>query len=66
MLRALAANTYGVYLIHLLLVVGLQAALAGADLPPLAKFAVVTLVGVPLCFLVSAGLRRLPGVRRIL
>jgi hypothetical protein len=66
LLRLLAANTYGVYLIHVLLIVGLQFAVAGADLPPLAKFAVVTLVGVPLCFLVADGLRRLPGLRRIL
>jgi hypothetical protein len=39
---------------------------AGADLPPLAKFAIVTLVGAPVCFLVSDGLQRLPGLRRIL
>ena len=66
LLRLLAANTYGVYLIHVLLIVGLQFAVADTDLPPLAKFAVVTLVGVPVCFLVGDGLRRLPGLRRVL
>ncbi len=66
LLRLMAANTYGVYLIHVLLIVGLQFAVADTNLPPLAKFAVVTLVGVPVCFLVGDGLRRLPGLRRIL
>jgi fucose 4-O-acetylase-like acetyltransferase len=64
--RALAANTYGVYVLHLLPIVGLQMAIAGAPLPPLAKFGLVGAVGVPLCFLISAGLRRLPGVGRVL
>jgi fucose 4-O-acetylase-like acetyltransferase len=66
LLPILAANTYGVYVVHLLLIIGLQFALVDAGWPPLVAFAVVTLVGVPLCFLVSAGLRRLPPVRRVL
>jgi hypothetical protein len=41
-------------------------ALAGMALPPLAKFALVTALGLPLSFLLTAGLRRLPGVRSVL
>jgi hypothetical protein len=52
--------------IHILPVVGLQFALAGVALPPLAKFALVTAVAVPVCFALAAGLRRLPGVRSVL
>jgi len=33
---------------------------------PLVKFALVSLVLVPLCFLLATGIRRLPGARRIL
>ncbi len=33
---------------------------------PLLKFALVSLILVPLCFLLAAGIRRLPGARRIL
>jgi hypothetical protein len=47
-------------------VVGLQAVLLGVSLPPLAEFALVTLIAVPLSFLLAAGLRRLPGVRAVL
>ena len=65
LLKSLAADTYIVYMIHIAVLVALQAALAGADLPPLVKFGLVTLAGVPLCFLLAAGLRRLPGLRRV-
>ncbi len=65
-LRDLAANAYAAYVLHLWPVVGLQFALAGVALPPFAKFALVTLVGVPLSFAVGALIRRLPRVGRIL
>lgn len=64
-LRALAGDTYTVYVIHIAVLVALQITLADAALPPLVKFALVTLVGVPLCFLLAAGLRRLPGVPKL-
>jgi hypothetical protein len=47
-------------------VVGLQFALEQVSLDPFIKFAAVTLTGVPLSFLLSAGLRRLPGIRAAL
>ncbi|HEU5100925.1 MAG TPA: acyltransferase family protein [Roseiflexaceae bacterium] len=64
--RELAAGSYAVYVIHVFPVVALQLALAASPLPPLAKFGVVALVAVPLCFGLAYALRRLPGVRRII
>jgi hypothetical protein len=66
-LRAMAPNAYGAYVVHVLpVVVGLQLLLAQSTLDPLGKFALVTLVGVPVSFLFSAALRRVPGVRSVL
>ncbi len=66
LVRAAAPNAYGAYVIHILPVVGLQFALAGVALPPMAKFALVTAAGVPTCFVLAAGLRRVPGVKSVL
>ena len=66
-LRMLAPNAFGAYVVHVLpVVVGLQFALTDVILDPLAKFALVTLVGVPLSFGLAAALRRVPAVRAIL
>ena len=64
--RTLAASAYTVYLIHFLIVIALQFAVAPAALPPLGAFALVTVAAVPLCFLVAGLLRRLPGLRAVL
>jgi glucans biosynthesis protein C len=66
LLRQLAASSYIVYIIHVFPVVGLQTALARSNMPPLAKFGLVSAIAVPLCFLIAYGLRKLPGVRRVL
>ena len=66
LLRLAAPAAFGAYLLHILPVVGLQTLLLGVALPPLAKFAAVTLVAVPVSFLLAAGLRRLPGARAVL
>ncbi len=65
-LRGLSANAYAAYVLHLWPVVGLQFALASVALPPFAKFALVTLVGVPLSLAVGALIRRLPRLGDIL
>jgi hypothetical protein len=66
-LQKLAPNAYGAYVIHVLpVIVGLQFALANVNIDPFSKFALVTLIGVPLSFALAAGLRRLPGVRAVL
>ena len=62
-LKWLSANAYGVYLIHLLVIVGVQLLVAPLAIGPLAKFGLVMLTGTPLCFALSATLRRLPWIR---
>jgi peptidoglycan/LPS O-acetylase OafA/YrhL len=65
LMRELAAASYAVYAIHVFPVVFLQGALLESPMPPLAKFGLVTLIAVPLCFGLGYGLRKLPGVRRV-
>ena len=65
LMRELAAASYAVYAIHIFPVVFLQGALLESPMPALAKFGLVTLIAVPLCFALGYGLRKLPGVRRV-
>jgi surface polysaccharide O-acyltransferase-like enzyme len=62
----LSGNVYGVYLVHIFIVIGLQVALLGFDWPALAKFGVVTLAALILSFALVALIRRIPGVRAVL
>jgi glucans biosynthesis protein C len=56
--KALAQSQYAAYIFHVPIIIGIQFAVAGVAAPPLAKFVVVTLVGVPLTFLISSWVRR--------
>jgi peptidoglycan/LPS O-acetylase OafA/YrhL len=62
-LDRLSAASYGVYVIHLPIVVLLQYALGSAALPAVAKFLLVAAIAVPLSFLLVMVLRRLPAAR---
>lgn len=64
--RAIAANVYGMYLVHLPVVVFLQHALVDVRMYPLIKFFLVTLAGILLSFLVSHYMRKLPCAKKIL
>jgi glucan biosynthesis protein C len=64
--RAMAGSQYAAYLFHVPVVVLVQYTVAGAAMPPLAKFLLVTAVSVPLTFLLSDWIRRPALVRRIL
>lgn len=64
--RALISAAYGAYIIHFLLVIALQFALQSAPLPPLVKFALVTVAGIAVSFALSHALRLIPGVKRVL
>lgn len=65
--KILADNSFTVYLIHVPIIVFLQYLLIDVNVHPLAKFAVVSLVGVPACFLISNYIiRKLPYVNRVL
>ena len=66
LLVAMAAASYAAYILHLMIVVGLQAGMEGVDLPALAKFAMVFTFGVLLAFGIGHLSRRVPGVRSVL
>lgn len=63
--RRLAANSYGVYLLHLPIVVALHYALGAAALGATAKWLVTAAMALPLSLLASLALRSLPAVRRV-
>jgi glucan biosynthesis protein C len=65
LLAWLEGNVYGVYIIHVFIIVPIQAALLGFNLPALVKFAIVTLIALPLSFAIVAALRRIRAVRRV-
>ena len=64
-LDSLRDNAYGMYLIHYALVSWLQYALLKTGLPAIAKGSVVFLGTLALSWSVTAALRRIPGVARI-
>lgn len=63
---ALSNNAYASYLTHVPIIVALQYLLIDATVPSLAKFAIVSLVGVPLSFIISDLIRRVPRANKIL
>jgi len=64
--RRLAANNYGVYLLHLPIVVALQYVLRGNELAGLVKWLLVGAMGLLLSLATIEFLRRVPGFRRVL
>lgn len=60
------ASVYTVYLIHPLVLVPFCLAFQPVALYPLLKFVVAVLIALPLCFLVSGFVRRIPLLNRVL
>lgn len=58
--QMLSKNAYTVYLIHILVIIAIQFLFSLVSMAPMLKFLLVTLVGVPLCFLLSYYIRKLP------
>lgn len=65
-MSALSDSVYTVYIIHLLVVVGLQFSIVSLAVSPFIKFTLVTLVGIPLCFALGYFIKKLPFTKRIL
>jgi len=65
-LDSLSANSYGIYIIHYLVVVWLQYALLRIELPAVAKGAIVFFGGLVLCWGSIAALRQIRTVARII
>ena len=65
--RIITKNTYTVYIIHAPVIVFLSYYLRNIALIPILKFFLVSLIGIPLCFLISHYLiRKIPGLNKIL
>lgn len=64
--KFLVANAYTTYIIHPVIIVSLAVAFQGVHLYPLLKYGILVLISVPLCFVVSQGIRQIPYARRIL
>ena len=64
--RAMAGDSYTVYIIHPIILILLAIALAGFALPSLAKFTLVLPLAICLSFLLAHLIRALPGVKRVL
>ena len=55
-----------VYIIHLTILVALQILLLPIGIPTILKFFLVSLIAVPVCFLLSILIRKIPYARRVL
>ncbi len=65
-LDSLNRNSYGIYLVHYAFVSWLQLSMVGATMPASAKFAVVFIGSVAASWITVIGLRRIPGVARVI
>ncbi|GAA3340681.1 acyltransferase family protein [Amorphoplanes nipponensis] len=63
---AAAAASYAAYVLHLYILVPLQAAMTGPDASPFVKFGIVAVPAVLLSFGAAHLSRRVPGLRRLL
>ena len=64
--RSLAATVYIVYLIHAPVLVGFAYAFHVVALYPLLKWGIAVLITIPLCFLISLLIRKIPLAKRVL
>lgn len=63
--RFLSRNYFGVYVFHPPVIVAGAILARGVQAPPLLKMYVMAAVLVPICFLITYGLRQVPFIRRI-
>jgi glucan biosynthesis protein C len=64
--RRLAASVYGIYLVHIYVVVAIQTPLVETPLGALTKFAIVTLLGLVISFVIVDTLRRIKPLRQVI
>ncbi|MFX1251665.1 MAG: acyltransferase family protein [Promethearchaeota archaeon] len=66
LLRELSASSYTAYIIHMIIVVSLIILFLPLTMPALVKFFIVSLIAVPLIFLLSVLIRKIPFTDRVL
>src|SRR5438876_1268113 len=62
----LSANAYAAYIFHPVILVGLAYSLHTVALYPLLKFGIAVIIAVPLSFLISSVIRKIPFANRVL
>jgi peptidoglycan/LPS O-acetylase OafA/YrhL len=65
-LNSLSANSYGIYLLHYLVIIWLQYAVLRTDLAAGWKASIVFFGGLAICWGATAALRRIPIVRKVI
>ncbi len=65
-LISMGGSAYTAYIIHAIIIIGLQILLLPVLLPALLKAVIVAVIGVPLIFGLSALFRKIPGFSRVL
>ena len=66
MAKSMAGNVYTVYIIHQPILIALNILMLPVGIPTILKFFIVSLITIPLCFLLSSLIRRIPYARRVL
>jgi hypothetical protein len=64
--KEISKSTYSVFIIHSIVIVVLSYLLKDLMFHPLVKFAIVALVGIPLCFLISFYITKVRFLKKIL
>lgn len=64
--RFMAASVYTVYIVHQTVVIALNVLLLPVSIPTIVKFLVVSLIAVPVCFVLAGLIRKLPYADRVL
>jgi surface polysaccharide O-acyltransferase-like enzyme len=64
--NSLSANAYGIYLVHYIFVIWCQYLLLGMDLPALAKFLISFVLSAAASWTVTAAVRLVPGIKKVL
>ncbi|MBE1876085.1 acyltransferase family protein [Myceligenerans pegani] len=65
LLRFLSAHTYAVYVVHGLVLVAIGRLLAPLDAPGPAKFVLLAVAALPVCWAVAWAVRSIPGAKRV-
>jgi surface polysaccharide O-acyltransferase-like enzyme len=63
--QSMAANVYTVYIIHQTVLIALHVLMLPVSISTIVKFFVVSLIAIPLCFLLSSLVRKIPYARRV-
>jgi surface polysaccharide O-acyltransferase-like enzyme len=66
LMAAMIGAAYTVYIIHILIVIGLQAGFESLDMGPFMKFVLVTILAICLSFIIGILIKKIPGAKKIL